>query len=59
MHLNSTRYDHHIPTCSSSIIMCSHIITPRSTIRYLNTMHREEIELEDEVEEDLDEEDFH
>jgi hypothetical protein len=39
--------------------MCNHSITPCSIIRYLSTMHHEEIEVdtevEDEVEEDLEE----
>jgi hypothetical protein len=62
MHLSSTRYHHHTIMCSNnttmcshSIIMCSHSITPRGITRYLSTTHREEIEVEEEEEGDLDE----
>jgi hypothetical protein len=55
MHLSSTMGHHHLTLRNRSITMHNHNITPHIISRYPNTMHCEEIEVEDEAEEDLDE----
>jgi hypothetical protein len=59
LHHILTKYRPHITLKSHGTIPCNHSIILHSTIRFLGTTYREEIELdtevEDEIEKDLEE----
>jgi hypothetical protein len=56
MYPNSSRYNHNTTMHNNNMIMhnrniiiCNHSINPHSITRYVNTMHRKEIEVDTEM----------